>query len=59
MTTTTITPAKIAPARKPFYKDLSVLVLIAIAIGIVFGYAYPKLAIEMQPLGTAFIKMIR
>jgi aerobic C4-dicarboxylate transport protein len=58
-TTTIIQPAKIAPARKPFYKDLSVLVLIAIAIGIVVGYFSPKLAVDMQPLGTAFIKMIR
>ena len=58
-TTTVIQPVKAAPARKPFYKDLSVLVLIAIAFGIVLGYADPKLAIEMQPLGTAFIKMIR
>jgi len=58
-TTTVIQPVHAAPSRKPFYKDLSVLVLIAIAIGIVLGYADPKLAVEMQPLGTAFIKMIR
>jgi len=58
-TTTVIQPVKAAPARKPFYKDLSVLVLIAIAFGIVLGYADPKLAVDMQPLGSAFIKMIR
>jgi len=59
MTTTTLAPPAKAAARKPFYKDLSVLVLIAIAIGVVVGYASPKFAVELQPLGTAFIKMIR
>ena len=48
-----------ARKSKPFYKDLSVLVLISIAIGIALGTADPSLAVAMQPLGTVFIKMIR
>jgi aerobic C4-dicarboxylate transport protein len=49
-----------APRKaKPFYKDLSVLVLVAIVVGTLLGAADPSLAVAMQPLGTVFIKMIR
>jgi aerobic C4-dicarboxylate transport protein len=48
-----------ARKSKPFYKDLSVLVLVAIAIGIALGTADPSLAVAMAPLGTVFIKAIR
>jgi len=44
---------------KPFYKDLSVLVLVAIVVGTLLGMADPSLAVAMAPLGTVFIKMIR
>ena len=44
---------------KPLYKDLSVLVLVAIVVGVLLGAADPSLAVAMQPLGTVFIKMIR
>jgi aerobic C4-dicarboxylate transport protein len=44
---------------KPLYKDLSVLVLVAIVVGALLGAADPPLAVAMQPLGTVFIKMIR
>jgi aerobic C4-dicarboxylate transport protein len=44
---------------KPFYKDLSILVLISIGVGTALGAADPALGIAMQPLGTVFIKMIR
>ncbi|MCL2566658.1 MAG: dicarboxylate/amino acid:cation symporter [Alphaproteobacteria bacterium] len=42
-----------------FLKILYVQVLIAIAIGILLGYYYPNLAVEMRPLGTAFINLIK
>lgn len=45
--------------RKPFYKVLYIQVLIAIAIGIVLGHLWPHYALEMKPLGDAFIKLIR
>ena len=44
---------------KPFYKDLSILVLISIGVGTALGASDPALGIAMQPLGTVFIKMIR
>ena len=42
----------------PFGK-LYVQVLIGIAIGIVLGYADPKLGVDMKPLSDAFISLIR
>jgi aerobic C4-dicarboxylate transport protein len=45
--------------RKPFYKILYVQVLFAIALGIVVGVLTPKTAIDMKPLGDAFIKLVK
>ncbi|MDR0483772.1 MAG: dicarboxylate/amino acid:cation symporter [Alphaproteobacteria bacterium] len=42
-----------------FLKILYVQVLIAIVIGILLGYFYPDIAVEMRPLGTAFINLIK
>jgi aerobic C4-dicarboxylate transport protein len=47
------------PGKKPFYKILYVQVLIAIAIGIALGHFRPDLAVDMKPLGDAFIKLIK
>jgi aerobic C4-dicarboxylate transport protein len=50
----------VSPAsRRPWYSILYVQVLLAIALGILLGYAQPKLAVEMKPLGDAFIKLIK
>jgi aerobic C4-dicarboxylate transport protein len=61
MTMSVLMAAGAGPRRKskPFYKDLSVLVLVAIVVGTLLGAADPSLAVAMQPLGTVFIKMIR
>jgi aerobic C4-dicarboxylate transport protein len=47
-----------APARKPFYNNLSLQVLVAMALAVVFGYFAPTRAIAMKPLGDGFIRMI-
>jgi aerobic C4-dicarboxylate transport protein len=49
----------VQPARKkPFYTNLWVQVLIAIALAIAFGYLSPAKAIAMKPLGDGFIRLI-
>ncbi|SIT65513.1 aerobic C4-dicarboxylate transport protein [Burkholderia sp. b14] len=45
--------------KKPLYKVLYVQVLFAIALGILLGHYHPQLAIQMKPLGDAFIKLIK
>src|SRR5262245_47571596 len=50
----------VSPAsRRPWHSILDVQVLLAIALAILLGYAQPKLAVEMKPLGDAFIKLIK
>jgi aerobic C4-dicarboxylate transport protein len=39
--------------------SLYIQVLIAISVGIFLGHFYPELGTAMQPLGTAFIKLIK
>src|ERR1700678_1037492 len=49
-----------APAtRRPWYTILYIQVLIAIAVGIGLGHYFPQSAIEMKPLGDAFIALLR
>jgi len=45
--------------KRPFYTTLYFRVLIAIALGIVLGIAVPGFAVKLQPLGDAFIKIIK
>ena len=49
--------ADVAP--KPWYKVLYVQVLAAIVLGIVIGHFYPKLGIDLEPLGKAFINLVK
>jgi len=42
-----------------YLKILYVQVLIAIVIGIVVGHFYPSFAIQLKPLGDAFIKLVK
>ena len=53
---TTIAPG--VPA-KPFYKHLYVQVLTAIVLGALLGHFYPSRGEALQPLGDAFIKLIK
>src|SRR5262249_24895373 len=46
-------------SKKPFYRVLYVQVLFAVAIGIVLGHFAPATAVDMKPLGDAFIKLVK
>ena len=45
--------------KQPFYKVLYVQVLFAIVCGVLLGVFYPKLGVDMKPLGDGFIKLIK
>ncbi|ATQ76666.1 C4-dicarboxylate transporter DctA [Massilia violaceinigra] len=45
--------------KKPFYQILYVQVLFAIVCGVLLGVFYPKLGVDMKPLGDGFIKLIK
>jgi len=51
-------PVSAASGKLPFYRELWVQVLVAIALAIVLGYVDPVRAIAMKPLGNAFIRVI-
>ncbi|MGQ3889980.1 C4-dicarboxylate transporter DctA [Legionella sp. CNM-1927-20] len=42
-----------------FYKQLYFQVLISIILGVLIGYCYPQLAIQMRPLGDGFIRLVK
>ncbi|PZQ33409.1 MAG: C4-dicarboxylate transporter DctA [Stenotrophomonas acidaminiphila] len=46
-------------ARKPFYRQLYVQVLIAITLGALLGHFEPHYGEQMKPLGDAFIKLVK
>jgi len=50
--------AKSASRSKPFYRTLWGQVLIGVALAIVVGAVSPEWGVAMQPLGTAFIRLI-
>ncbi|OWQ93775.1 C4-dicarboxylate transporter DctA [Roseateles aquatilis] len=43
----------------PWYRHLYVQVVVAIVIGILLGHFEPKFAVQLQPLGDAFIKLVK
>ncbi|MGB8842554.1 MAG: C4-dicarboxylate transporter DctA [Aliidongia sp.] len=45
--------------RRPFYRNLTVQVLIAIVLGGIVGYLNPALGKQLQPLATVFINLIK
>ena len=51
-------PGRAAKPKKPFYKNLWIQVLAAIALALLLGHFYPAKAIAMKPLGDAFIRLI-
>ncbi|MCK9381402.1 MAG: C4-dicarboxylate transporter DctA [Sulfuritalea sp.] len=59
MTASTATLSPPAAKRRPWYLTLWIQVLVAMVIGILVGHFAPQTGTAMQPLGDAFIKMIR
>src|SRR5215470_13027493 len=45
--------------HQPLYRRLWFQVIVAIVAGIALGYRYPTTGVAMQPLGDAFVKLIR
>ena len=48
-----------ARPRKPWYKDLSIQILIAMLLGCAAGYLWPQNADSFKPLGDLFIRLVR
>jgi aerobic C4-dicarboxylate transport protein len=46
-------------ARPPFWRSLYAQVLLAIALGILLGWAAPDIGASLKPLGDAFIKLVK
>jgi aerobic C4-dicarboxylate transport protein len=51
--------ATTARPRRPLYRDLSVQILVAMVLGVVVGYIWPKSADTWRPLGDLFIRLVR
>lgn len=51
-------PIQAAP-RLPFYRQLYVQVLVAIALGVTIGHIWPDAGIALKPLGDGFIKLVK
>ena len=47
------------PLKKPFYRILYVQVIAAIIAGVLLGHFASALAIDMKPLGDAFINLVK
>lgn len=49
-----------APTKNPpFYGQLYVQVLVAIGLGVAIGFFAPDVGVALQPLGDAFIKLVK
>ena len=44
---------------KRIYQQLYVVVFAAMLLGIAFGFSWPALAVQMKPLGDAFINLVK
>ena len=53
--------ASTIPAKRtrPFYRDLSLQILVATLLGILVGWLWPGSADAMKPLGDLFIRLVR
>src|SRR5882757_7254356 len=46
-------------SSKPFYKDLSLQILLAMLLGVGIGWLWPGTADTLKPLGDVFIRLVR
>jgi aerobic C4-dicarboxylate transport protein len=44
---------------RPFYRDLSLQILVAMLLGALVGYVWPDSADSLKPLGDLFIRLVR
>src|SRR3954447_16659397 len=51
--------AQPAATRKRWYRQLYFQVLLAIVLGVVVGAVWPDLGIAMEPIGTAFVGLMK
>jgi aerobic C4-dicarboxylate transport protein len=59
MATADVSTLAASPARKPFYRDLSLQVMFGMVLGVAFGALWPSWGQALKPLGDAFIKLIQ
>ena len=59
MATAVSTPHVSSRRAPPLYKDLSVQILAAMALGSLIGYLWPQSADSLRPLGALFIRLVR
>ena len=59
MSTSTGTPAAAAPTRRDRTHYLYLAVIVAVVAGIVVGLTAPGTAVQLKPLGTGFVALIR
>jgi aerobic C4-dicarboxylate transport protein len=57
--TTSTTASDTGRARKPWYKDLTVQVLVGMALGVAVGALAPDIGRTLNPLGDIFIHLIQ
>ena len=58
MLPTQSSPIQAAPSL-PFYRQLYVQVLVAIALGVLIGHFFPATGVMLKPFGDAFIKLVK
>jgi len=48
-----------SPAKLAWYRKLGMQVLVALVLGIVVGFAFPKFAVQLKVLGDMFLALIK
>jgi aerobic C4-dicarboxylate transport protein len=52
-------PARATGRARRWYTNLTLQVLVAMALGVVVGWLYPEIGKELKPLGDVFLRMIK